>query len=101
MAIRLSVHAFFGRQVVHGDLEIEAGGAAPGGKAARAAPPMTLKLALQEGGKALGFDILQAIRRGAQPVIMINGNRVDLPAGLDADLEEGDQISVISPLGGG
>ncbi|MBC7342485.1 MAG: MoaD/ThiS family protein, partial [Clostridia bacterium] len=42
-----------------------------------------------------------AIRRGAQPVIMINGNRVDLPAGLDVDLEEGDQISVISPLGGG
>lgn len=101
MIIKLSVHAFFGRHVVNGDLEIEASEAARAGGAARAASPLTLKSALQEGGKALGFDILKAIRRGAQPVIMINGNRVDLPAGLDTGLQPGDQISVISPLGGG
>ncbi|OGP60051.1 MAG: hypothetical protein A2V67_08870 [Deltaproteobacteria bacterium RBG_13_61_14] len=43
-------------------------------------------------------EILAAPR---PPVVLLNGNRVEVPEELGEKLNEGDEVSVVSPIAGG
>ncbi|MEW6261691.1 MAG: hypothetical protein AB1641_01310 [Thermodesulfobacteriota bacterium] len=43
----------------------------------------------------------QSLKRGLAPTVLLNGDRLDLPAGLKQVLREGDEISVLMPMLGG
>jgi len=43
-------------------------------------------------------EILSAPR---PPVVLLNGNRVEVPEELGEKLNEGDEVSVVSPIAGG
>ncbi len=43
----------------------------------------------------------KAFRQGVSPVILLNGERIDLNEGKNRTLKEGDEVSVIVAIGGG
>lgn len=56
---------------------------------------------LKTAGRAAGVDLLAALAAGAEPTIMLNGERLDLPAGLTRPVPHGSQIAWLMPLAGG
>ena len=43
----------------------------------------------------------KAFRQGADPILLLNGERIDLSEGKDRTLKHGDQVSVIVAIAGG
>ncbi|MFH1138361.1 MAG: MoaD/ThiS family protein [Pseudomonadota bacterium] len=53
----------------------------------------------------LGFKKEKPFRKAARlappPTVLLNGDRLDFPAGLKTILREGDEITVLTPMMGG
>lgn len=67
----------------------------------RVAAPAAVADGLKAAGRAAGIDLLAALRAGDQPVVLLDGARIDLPGGLDLPLEDGSSLSWLLPVAGG
>ncbi|HYF78132.1 MAG TPA: hypothetical protein VD973_13410 [Symbiobacteriaceae bacterium] len=56
---------------------------------------------LRAAGRAAGVDLLAALDAGAEPSIMLSGERLDLPADLTRPVPDGAQIAWLMPMAGG
>ncbi|MDF2629987.1 MAG: hypothetical protein K0R39_3818 [Symbiobacteriaceae bacterium] len=56
---------------------------------------------LRAAGKEAGADLIGAIAAGAQPAILLSGERLDLPADLARPIRHGAQITWLMPMAGG
>ncbi len=63
--------------------------------------PATVRDALRAAGRAARADVLGAMSRGAQPSLLLNGQRLAVPDGLDTPVSEGAQIAWLMPMAGG
>ena len=63
-----------------------------------------VKKLIKKADKALGLSarpFRRAFKLGYQPTVLLNGDRLDLPAGLKHRLFDGDEITILTPLTGG
>lgn len=67
----------------------------------KVAVPATVGDGLKAAGRAAGVDLLGAISKGDQPVILLDGFRLDLPDGLTTPLKDGASLSWLLPMAGG
>jgi len=50
----------------------------------------------------IGFDLLTRLKNGSEnPVILLNGENLTLPNGLDQPLRNGDEVSILQAVAGG
>lgn len=60
-----------------------------------------LRTALSAAGRAARADLLGALANGAQPSILVDGNRVELPEDLSRIVDADSSISWLMPMAGG
>lgn len=63
--------------------------------------PADVGTALGEAGKAAGVDLLGELERGAEPLLLLEGIRLNLPDGLAAPVQDGSSLSWLMPMAGG
>lgn len=64
--------------------------------------PARLSELLVSVGTQIGIELLTVLREGQEhPVILLNGEHVDLPAGLDHPLHDKDQVAILQAIAGG
>jgi molybdopterin converting factor small subunit len=51
--------------------------------------------------KQLGRKFFGRVVKGGRATVLLNGGRLDSPQALDAPLQDGDEISIISAIAGG
>lgn len=62
----------------------------------------TLTELLEIVGPQIGVDILTPLKKGGEnPVILLGGKNLELPAGLEQQLQDGDEIAILQALAGG
>jgi len=50
----------------------------------------------------IGIDILTPLREGSEhPVILLSGENLELPTGLEQPLQDGDEVVVLQGIAGG
>ena len=90
MNIVVSIHGIFYGNSVRKDLEIKMKDGA------------TLEKLLRKVGKKVKVNLIFLINKmDSIPIILINGNRIDFPYGLNIELKNLDEISILQSLGGG
>jgi len=57
--------------------------------------------ALRAAGRAAGVDLLGTLAAGAEPVVLLDGLRMSLPADLARPVVDGDRLSWLQPMVGG
>lgn len=93
MIVKARITGVFGDTPVveEGDVELKTGA--------------TLKTLFKQGDKALGFKKTKffktALKMKNAPTILLNGDRIDLPEAFNQVLEDGDEVTVMSPIMGG
>ncbi|MFZ5826360.1 MAG: hypothetical protein ACOY94_18865 [Bacillota bacterium] len=60
-----------------------------------------LRTALAHAGRAARVDLAGALDEGADPTILVNGDRVQLPEGLSKVVDADSAITWLMPLAGG
>jgi hypothetical protein len=90
LTIRVTILGLVGDRVVRWDGPVTLRG-----------PAATVRQALKAGGRAAGADLLGALDRGAEPSLLLDGRRLDLPADLTAPVVEGASLSWLMPMAGG
>lgn len=60
-----------------------------------------LHAVLKAAGRTAGVDLIAALAAGAEPAIMLNGERLDLPADMARPVSHGSQIAWLMPMAGG
>ncbi|HWI64009.1 MAG TPA: hypothetical protein VNT75_19405 [Symbiobacteriaceae bacterium] len=63
--------------------------------------PASLAGVLRATARLAGVDLQAALAAGAQPALLLDGRRIDLPDGLTADVADGATISWLMPMAGG
>ncbi|HWI52336.1 MAG TPA: hypothetical protein VNT01_09395 [Symbiobacteriaceae bacterium] len=63
--------------------------------------PADLRTVLAAAGRGAGVDLLGALAAGAQPALLIDGCRQDLPVGLAATVPDGARVTWLLPMAGG
>lgn len=58
-------------------------------------------LARLDKKKALGRRFFSAVLKGGRATLLLNGDKLEIPADLSRRLNEGDEISVLSAIAGG
>ncbi len=65
----------------------------------------TIRDLLKQADRALGVKkqkpFKRAFRQGVRPVVLLNGDRIELPEENDRVLSDGDEVSIILTLAGG
>lgn len=54
-----------------------------------------------KSGKLPGKPIKKILGLPRQPTVLLNGEGLDLPEGMDQPVKAGDEVSLITPFGGG
>jgi molybdopterin converting factor small subunit len=53
-------------------------------------------------GQNIGVDILTQLDGGKEfPVILLSGENLELPAGLEQPLQDGDEVTILQAIAGG
>lgn len=90
MIISVGVHGIFLGDSVREDLEIEL------------KDGTTLEKLLKKVGKKAKVNLLYMIKKmDLIPVILLNGDRTEIPEELNRELKDGDKISILQSLSGG
>jgi len=63
--------------------------------------PATVGDALRAAGKAARVDLVRALERGEQPILLLDGMRLEAPLGLGQTLKEGMSLNWLQPMVGG
>jgi hypothetical protein len=63
--------------------------------------PATVELVLRAAGRAAGADLAGALAGGMQPALLLDGQRLELPADLAARVAPGARVSWLMPMAGG
>jgi len=64
----------------------------------------TLKKAFKLADKSKHYKgklIKKILGLPRQPTVLLNGTSLDVPDDLDAELKQGDEVSIMTPVGGG
>ena len=62
----------------------------------------TLTDLLKVVGRNIGIDLLAQLSEGNEfPVILLSGQNLELPAGLEQSLQDGDEIAILQAIAGG
>jgi len=62
----------------------------------------TLTDLLEVVGNNIGVDILAQLSGGNEfPVILLSGENLELPAGLEQQLQDGDEVAILQAIAGG
>ncbi len=62
----------------------------------------TLTDLLEVVGQKIGVDILTQLSEGNEfPVILLSGENLALPAGLEQPLQDGDEVAILQAIAGG
>lgn len=69
--------------------------------AVRLRAPATVAQALRAAGRAAGVDLAGALDRGEQPIVLLDGMRLEMPEGLGQPLSEGMSLNWLQPMVGG
>ena len=57
---------------------------------------------LKVAGNNIGVDILAQLAGGKEfPVILLSGENLELPAGLEQPLQDGDEVTILQAIAGG
>ncbi|HYG60026.1 MAG TPA: hypothetical protein VD902_18320 [Symbiobacteriaceae bacterium] len=67
----------------------------------RTGPGADVAAALAAAGKAADIDLLGALAGGAQPAVLLDGRRLELPQDLHTTVETGARLSWLMPMAGG
>lgn len=62
---------------------------------------VTVQRVLQAAGRSAGVDLLAALVRGEQPVVLLGGRRLELPDQLGDGVADGAELSWLLPMAGG
>jgi len=92
VTVRLKVAGFVGGRMVTADLQLEV----PEGATLKE----TFKRA-DKSGKLPRATLKQILAMPKPPTVLHNGNSLDVPDELGAVVAAGDEIAVMTPLGGG
>jgi len=90
--VHIKVAGFVDRKMVTADFEIEA----PEGVKLK----KLLSLA-DKSGELPGKVIKKILGMPRPPTVLLNGDSLDLPAGLKLVVADGDEVSVMTPMAGG
>ena len=62
----------------------------------------TLTDLLEVVGQNIGVDILTQLHEGKEfPVILLSGENLELPAALEQQLQDGDEVAILQAIAGG
>lgn len=88
LRVRVLVRGVVGRQLIRweGTVTLPAGA--------------TLGDVLRRAGPACGADLRAAVQR-QNPVLMVDGDRVEVPEGLGRAVADGAEVTWLMPMGGG
>lgn len=87
--IRVTVLGMVGDRVVRADETLTLRGA------------LTVQGALQAAGRRTGVDLVGVLQAGAEPTLMLNGERLTLPDDLVRPVPDGAHVSWLMPMAGG
>lgn len=60
-----------------------------------------VRAALRAAGREAGVDLLGVLAEGGEPVVLLDGLRIDLPADLVRPVADGVRLSWLQPMVGG
>jgi|GEM_PF-5111148 len=63
--------------------------------------PADVRRALAAVGRAAGVNLLKALTAGDQPALLLDGDRILFPSGLDQPVKQGSRLSWLMPMAGG
>ena len=90
LEVHFSIHGLIAGQVLRLNTSVQLQEAA------------TLTQLLEVVGPQIGIDILTLLREGSEhPVILLSGENLELPAGLEQRLQDGDEVVILQALAGG
>ena len=93
MKIRIRLLGFLEGQSVHWEGTVEVG------------QPSTVNKLLKQADRSSDFKsrpVFQTVfKQKRPPSVMVNGDPLPLPEGLETVLSEGDEITILTPLAGG
>ena len=90
MEVNYSIHGLFGGRVIRLNTSVELQDRATFTELLHAIRPQ------------IGFDLLSGLKNGSEnPIILLNGENLALPNGLEQPLQDGDEVSVLQAVAGG